>query len=300
MNNIDFIGDIHGCSEKLRMLLYKLGYNDTKGCFHHPDRQVVFVGDYIDRGPDNKGVIDIVRRMVDNGSAKALMGNHEFNAILFNTIGKNGYLRPHLIKNYKQHSETLLQHLGKQKDYDDMIEWFKTLPLYIETDEYRACHACFDSQSIKYLNRQTNNGILTLDQFVKSAKSTTSIHKAVEITCKGLEVSLPSGSSFLDKDGTERHDIRVKWWNDPQGKTYKQMSVISDIKMQKKVFDKPMDHYIKNQVPVFFGHYWLKGTPKLLAANVCCLDYSVAKNGYLVAYRWNGEQQLKSSNLVWV
>jgi len=300
MNKIDFIGDIHGYSEKLKMLLYKLGYSDDKGYFHHPDRQVVFVGDYIDRGPDNIGVVDIVERMVDNGSAKALMGNHEYNAILFNTLGKKGYLRPHLIKNYKQHSETLLQYLGKQKEYDDMIKWFKTLPLYIETDEYRACHACFDNQSIQFLKKHTNEGILTDDQFVKSAKHNTNFSNAVEVTCKGLEVRLPSGSSFNDKDGTERHDIRVKWWENPQGKTYKQMSVISDIKMEKNDFDIPMNHYANSQVPVFFGHYWLKGTPKLLKKNICCLDYSVAKNGYLVAYRWDGEKSLLASNLVWV
>ncbi|MDA8693454.1 hypothetical protein N9L92_05265, partial [Saprospiraceae bacterium] len=242
----------------------------------------------------------IVRRMVDNGSAQALMGNHEYNAVLFNSLGKKGYLRPHLIKNFKQHSETLLQHLGKQKEYDDMIDWFETLPLYIETDEYRACHACFDHQSILYLKKYTDNGVLTDDQFFKSAKSTTRLHKAVEIVCKGLEVSLPSGSSFHDKDGTERHDIRVKWWENPQGKTYKQMSVISDIKMKKKDFDMPMDYYTNDQVPVFFGHYWLKGTPKLLKKNVCCLDYSVAKNGYLVAYQWGGEKVLKEGHLVWV
>jgi len=300
MNNIDFIGDIHGYSDKLRMLLYKLGYDGTAGYFVHPERQVVFVGDYIDRGPDNRGVVDIVRKMVDNGSAKALMGNHEYNSILFNTLGKKGYLRPHLVKNYKQHSETLLQHLGKQKEYDEMISWFKTLPMYLETDDYRACHACFDSQSIKYLRKHTDNGVLTDDQFVKSANPTTSLYSAIEITCKGLEVLLPSGSSFKDKDGTVRHDIRVKWWEDPRGKSYKQMSVVPNIKMKSKAFDKSMDNYDGVQVPVFFGHYWLSGTPKLLKKNVCCLDYSVAKDGYLVAYRWNGEKVLNGSNLVWV
>ena len=300
MNKIDFIGDIHGYSEKLKMLLYKLGYSDEKGYFKHPERQVVFIGDYIDRGPDNSGVVDIVRRMVDNGSAKALMGNHEYNAILFNTLGKKGYLRPHLIKNYKQHSETLLQHQGKQKEYDAMITWFKTLPLYIEAEGYRACHACFDAQSIQYLKKHANKGILTEEQIVTSAKPNTSLYKAVEIVCKGLEVKLPTGSSFLDKDGTERHDIRVKWWENPEDKTYKQMSVISDIKMKKKTFEMPMNHYTSDNVPVFFGHYWLQGIPRLLKKNVCCLDYSVAKDGYLVAYRWGGEKELKEGNLVWV
>jgi hypothetical protein len=39
--------------------------------------------------------------------------------------------------------------------------------------------------------------------------------------------------------------------------------------------------------PVFFGHYWLDApAPAPLAPNVVCLDYSVAKGGFLCAYRW--------------
>jgi len=85
-----------------------------------------------------------------------------------------------------------------------------------------------------------------------------------------------------------------------RGKTYEQMSVVTDIEMEEKIFETSLEYYSPDQVPVFFGHYWLNGTPKLLKKNVCCLDYSVAKNGYLVAYRWGGEKDLKASNLVWV
>lgn len=39
--------------------------------------------------------------------------------------------------------------------------------------------------------------------------------------------------------------------------------------------------------------------PELLAENVACLHYSVAKGGFLCAYRWNGEQTLSNENFVW-
>lgn len=42
------------------------------------------------------------------------------------------------------------------------------------------------------------------------------------------------------------------------------------------------------------GHYWLTGSPTPLAANVACTDYSVAKGGKLVAYRWDGESELSA------
>lgn len=299
-NKIDFIGDIHGHADKLEWLLSKLGYQKNGANYDHPERQVVFVGDYIDRGPDNMRVVDIVRGMVEIGSAKALMGNHEYNAIMFNTLGENGYLRPHKIKNYKQHSETLLQYNGKQLEYDKVISWFKTLPFFIETDGFRAMHACWDANTITSLQRICPTGILSDAQLKASAVKDSEMYNLVEITCKGMEVKLPDGVSFKDKDGTERHHIRIKWWQNPEGKTFEQMSVIEGIKMPETNFKEPLMHYDEKQKPVFFGHYWLKGTPTLLETNVCCLDYSVAKGGVLTAYRWDGEQVLDNNKLVYV
>jgi hypothetical protein len=52
---------------------------------------------------------------------------------------------------------------------------------------------------------------------------------------------------------------------------------------------------------VFFGHYWLSASrPETLADNVACLDFSVARGGFLCAYRWHGEQTLSNDNFVWV
>jgi hypothetical protein len=57
--------------------------------------------------------------------------------------------------------------------------------------------------------------------------------------------------------------------------------------------------YPPDAPPVFFGHYWLSADrPTLLAPNVACLDFSVAKGGFLCAYRWDGEQMLDPSNFV--
>jgi hypothetical protein len=59
--------------------------------------------------------------------------------------------------------------------------------------------------------------------------------------------------------------------------------------------------YPADAKPVFIGHYWLSATrPALLAANVACLDYSVAKGGFLCAYRWDGERKLTNEHFVWV
>jgi len=55
----------------------------------------------------------------------------------------------------------------------------------------------------------------------------------------------------------------------------------------------------ENTPPVLFGHYWFTGTPKVISPQFACLDYSVAKGGPLVAYRWDGERELATEKLEW-
>jgi hypothetical protein len=54
----------------------------------------------------------------------------------------------------------------------------------------------------------------------------------------------------------------------------------------------PRDFRYLESKPVFFGHYWLNGSPSITAPNAACLDFSVANSGYLTAYRWSGEGTL--------
>ena len=50
--------------------------------------------------------------------------------------------------------------------------------------------------------------------------------------------------------------------------------------------------------PVFIGHYWMTGEPELQSPKVACLDWSAAKDGPLVAYRWDGEHELDARRFV--
>lgn len=86
--------------------------------------------------------------------------------------------------------------------------------------------------------------------------------------------------------------------------TYENISVepIKDLPITKidSSLLKNKNFYDETEIPVFFCHYWLKGKPLLEKENVCCLDYSVAKEGYLVAYSFDEESKLKSGNLTYV
>jgi len=69
----DLIGDIHGHADELVQLLETLGYQKAQGVYEHPERKVVFLGDFIDRGPQIRQVLEIVRPMVEGGKALAVM-----------------------------------------------------------------------------------------------------------------------------------------------------------------------------------------------------------------------------------
>ena len=71
MSKIFAIGDIHGCLDKLLKLLGVLDVDWTQDT-------VVFMGDYIDRGPDSKGVVETVLGLRGHHErAVCLLGNHE-------------------------------------------------------------------------------------------------------------------------------------------------------------------------------------------------------------------------------
>jgi len=301
----DLIGDIHGHADKLEELLQTLGYESKNGVYRHAARKVLFVGDYIDRGPKVRETLQLVRGMVDSGNAIALMGNHEYNALCFHfQETEGGHLRKHLIKNIIQHYETLRQFQNRQDEYEDYLEWFKTLPLYYETDKFRAVHACWDFENIEFLRNILENDRLTDKLIYDSVKQDTELHRVIEETLKGKEIAMPEGYSFYDKDGTERSEIRIKWWEDPSAMTYRSISVeplenLPNTPIEGSVIS-AQAYYPGDQKPVFFGHYWLKGQPSLQRANACCLDYSVAKGGNLVAYRLDAEEKLSENSIVFV
>ena len=58
--------------------------------------------------------------------------------------------------------------------------------------------------------------------------------------------------------------------------------------------------YPEDAKPLFVRHYWLKGSrPELLRRSIACVDWSVAKAGFLCAYRWDGEREMDGGKFVW-
>lgn len=302
----DLIGDVHGHHDLLVQLLERLGYARRGDHYAHANRTAVFVGDLVDRGPAIPETVGLVRRMVDAGAARCTMGNHEFNAIAWQTRDPDSpreFLRPHTDKNLRQHVETLRQF--SSSELADAITWFRSLPRWLEPEGVRVVHACWDPASMAVVSEAVPNDE-PLDDHVmlRAVREGDPVFEAIEILLKGREVWLPGDQRVADKDGHERRKIRVRWFESPAGRTYADFGFPPARKAPAVPVVlgtvSPWDDYPPDAPPVFIGHYWLTGTPTRLATNVACLDYSVAKAGPLTAYRWEGETELDDAKFVTV
>lgn len=136
MKKIFAIGDIHGCKSHLDKMIDKLDINTEHDT-------LIFIGDYIDRGPDSRGVVDTlldIRKNVKN--VVCLMGNHEEMFLNYYREGRDEELFMH-----NGGLNTLISYglAGAGKRYltipDTHMEFFTTLRAYYEKDHYIFVHA---------------------------------------------------------------------------------------------------------------------------------------------------------------
>jgi hypothetical protein len=302
--NHDIIGDIHGHADKLTALLRRMGYRHHLGAWRHPDRSAIFVGDFIDRGPGQLATLRIVREMLDAGTGLAVMGNHEFNAIAWYTPDPEcdgEHLRRRTDRNRRQHCAFLDEAENDPALHREIVQWFLALPLWLDLPGLSVVHACWHPGYMAEIEEQLAPGRRLTPALVAAASRRDSMaHRVVEGLIKGLEVELPPGHGFSDKDGHHRKHARIRWW-DPAALTYRQAGIVEP-GAPGELPDTPMregaPHGYDGDQPVFFGHYWMTGIPRPLAPRVACVDYSAGKGGPLVAYRWEGEPELAARNFV--
>lgn len=300
-SGFDIIGDVHGHCDALEALLRKMGYRMEEGSYRHPERTAVFVGDLIDRGPKIRETLELVKPMADAGAAVVTMGNHEYNAVAYCTRGENGeWLRPHTEKNAGQFEATLRAFERDENAWNTFLEWFRTLPLFLDLDGFRVVHACWSRRHIDLVG---DRRLGDREFLLASARSGSPEYHAVETLLKGPEITLPPDSPFRDKEGTLRTETRVKWWRPLEGLSFREASfpeqpTLSDKLVDPQAIDESWDIYPDSAAPVFVGHYWLPPQTPRPFGNVVCLDYSVAKDGFLTAYRWNPGSGIRGDGFV--
>ncbi len=240
--------------------------------------------------------------MVEAGTAQTVLGNHEFNAVAWIARNEQGeWSRAHTPRNRDQHG-VFLAAVGEGSPlHHEWIEWFSNQPMWLDVGDLRIVHACWHTASLDVLG----DGALT-HEIVTAAKGTPH-YEALEVVLKGPEIDM-CGYGYADKEGHCRDKGRLRWW-DPNASTLANGVEIPggvtacDGRPFGPLPDIPLDRdalpSASLDVPVLYGHYWRSGTdPAIDNPKTACLDWSVAKDGPLVAYRWSGEPELTNDHLV--
>lgn len=312
MTGYDVIGDVHGHADELEALLHLLGYRNRDGAWRQAGRTAVFVGDLIDRGPRQVDTVSIVRAMVDAGSGIAVMGNHEYNAIAWTIPDpQNGgdFLRPHGGKkgpnNFDQHEAFLEQVSEGSALHNELVDWFRTLPLFVDLGGLRVAHACWHDESIDLLPVVSADRQLDDEFLVAAHVRSGDLYRATETVLKGPEMPVPV--AYLDHGRHRRDEARVRWW-DRSATIMRSLAEIpstcttEDDLPYPELPDTPYpaaeQFRYNGDVPVVFGHYWRRHGDPVVEPTAACVDLSVAGKGHLAAYRWGGEPTLDASNLV--
>jgi serine/threonine protein phosphatase 1 len=137
LERIFIIGDVHGCLEMLKQLMDGIDWNPKKD-------GLIFLGDYIDRGEDPKGVVDFILEISREGrSVQCLMGNHEdlFLDFLGGADPANFILNGGINTMESYHMDG--ERDRAQAIPPEHLTFLKTLKSWIELDDYFVVHAGF-------------------------------------------------------------------------------------------------------------------------------------------------------------
>ncbi|QIG76054.1 serine/threonine protein phosphatase protein [Rhizobium phage RHph_I4] len=141
------IADIHGCKHELETALVAIQM-ESKGV---PFR-IVFLGDYIDRGPNSRGVVERIMAGPQPGEGEewvALMGNHEW-LMLAGMSGEASALKGWLLNGgnktlaeYQRPSGTG-EMLLEEEAMERTLEWMQKLPVLYDDGQRYFVHAMID------------------------------------------------------------------------------------------------------------------------------------------------------------
>lgn len=161
MQKIFVVGDIHGCFDKLCALMDKIPINNTRD-------QLIFIGDYIDRGPSS---FDVVNYLIDFKKRVPgtifIKGNHE--DMLQNYL--DGSDRFTYLLNGGQ--KTMDEYLNRSDNKEafpipsEHLEFFNSLQLYYQTDDYIFVHAGL-RENVPLESQDKMDLLWTRDEFIHS------------------------------------------------------------------------------------------------------------------------------------
>lgn len=153
------IGDIHGCLDMIKRLIDKINWQPGN------DR-LIFLGDYIDRGENSKGVVDFILALSRCSSGvECLIGNHE--ALFLDYL--NGRDRRLFLSNGGW--ITVEGYLAEKSEEEESLvppehmSFYQSLKSFIELEDYYIVHAGF-KPGVHVKDQELNDMIWIRDQFI--------------------------------------------------------------------------------------------------------------------------------------
>ena len=302
----DIIGDIHGHASLLKKLLKNLGYSKTNGSYVHPGRKAVFVGDFTNRGPEIRQTVLIIKNMVENGHAYAILGNHEINNILYHLKDDKGLsMLKERGKRYFSVSQTVNEFKPYKEEWKAIRKWMRSLPLFLELEGIRIVHAFWSDNHINLIREKLPEGSIPKQVFRDLVINPSfPLSQAILRSTRGVHLIMPNDLRIFDHRNRNHRFFRIRWWDEPSGMTFHDFSfeskfVLPHYSIPPELFP-DYEVYPADAPPVFFGHYCRGKGPHIIRHNVCCVDACVTSRQILAAYRWDGERELSVEKLVTV
>lgn len=166
------VSDIHGCIKPFNRLLEQEGYNPAED-------QLILLGDYVDRGPQSKEVVERVIELVREQGAIALRGNHDHRfAQLIRTnlpdtkarflkyggvATLSSYVKASKPPKPLTTSNAKIQYIRKY--YANHIEFLEQLPLYHEDEQHIYVHAGINPKYARWQDQPEHDFMYIRDEF---------------------------------------------------------------------------------------------------------------------------------------
>jgi serine/threonine protein phosphatase 1 len=175
MEPIWAVGDVHGCSIELIELLGMIDRHPLKG-------KIVFLGDYVARGPDSRGVLDIVMQETKRGNI-ALLGNHDL-------MLANAYNRQRLQGWDVLFGRGIFQSFGDIKHAGEIpseyIDFINNLQCEYDTQDFMFCHTIgirVPQNKVIVCGHDSNHQVVFKDKLIRCDTGAGSGGKLSAVEC---------------------------------------------------------------------------------------------------------------------
>ena len=206
MSKTWIIPDVHGCAATLKLMVEQQIKPEKT------DR-LIFLGDYIDRGPDSKGVIDFIMQLQAEGyNITALKGNHEDFCVKAWEADKNR--KSILGIKTKSYPQEIWEINGGTKTLESFgvirpseipekyIRWMMSLEYFVETEKFIAVHAGLNFNLDDPFS-DTRSMLWTRESRVKPEKINNKIlvHGHVPVNLELIDMTIrKENPDFIDLD----------------------------------------------------------------------------------------------------